>query len=65
MYKIYYTLCDLSFEEYGFSAHIAKVADRVTRFNNIITVRKLPFTFDNLKKCFKQYVNLLEEEIKK
>lgn len=49
MYKIYYTLCDLNFEEYGFSAHIAEVTDRVTRFNNVIIVRKLPFTFDNLK----------------
>ena len=62
MYKIYYTLCDLNFEEYGFSAHIAAVADRVTRFNNVIIVRKLPFTLDNLKKCFKQYVDLLEKE---
>jgi len=59
MYKINYTLCDLSFEEYGFSAHIAKVADKVTKFNNVITVRKLPFTFDNLKKCLKQYVDLI------
>ena len=59
MYKIKYTLCDMNFEEYGFSAHIAKVADKVTRFNNIVTVKKLPFTFDNLKKCFKQHIDLI------
>lgn len=59
MYKIKYTLANLNFEEYGFAFHIAETASRVTEFHNEITVKKLPFTFDNLKKCFKRYIDLI------